>query len=299
MKRESFSLVHIHIWNPASGRFAMLAAQKLAIPYLLTEHDPFELSAIKDWLKKRLIREASKIITVSKKNQKLISTLYPFMKSRIVTIPNGIDTTWFESQLLSLSKSDREEYREDVFGADQETPIVTCIAELHKRKGIIYLLEAAKHFAMEEKKIKFVIVGTGEEKEGYMRFIKAEHLEDYVILLGRRHDIPQILSSSDLFVLPSLNEAFGLVLLEAMMAKLPIVATNNGGIPEIIDDGKNGILVPPKDSKALARAIEKLLNDEKLRETMSEKNHKDVKNLYDVKRMVKSTEEIYTSILKI
>lgn len=297
IQEEGIDLIHVHVWNPASGRYGFLAAQKMHIPYILTEHDPFKLSPFKDWIKKKLIADAAHIIAISEKNHELLAQLYPLLKSRISTIHNGIDTTWFESQLLSFSKSDEQEYRKNIFETDGETPIITCIAELHPRKGIIYALEAMKHFAEKEEKIKLVIVGSGEEKTIYEKYIKENNLKDYVILLGRRHDIPQILRASDVFILPSLNEAFGLVLLEAMMAKLPIIATNNGGIPEIIKDGENGLLIAPKNTQAIIEAIKKLTTLPDLVRKMSEKNYQDVKKKFDVKDMVKKTEEVYDLIL--
>ncbi len=307
IQKEKIDLLHIHIWNPASGRYGLLAAQRLNIPYIITEHDPFELSPFKSWIKNKLIKDTKGIIAISEKNKELLGKLYPSLKSRIVTIHNGIDTTWFASQLLSFSPLEKEKYREQIFeveerskkaGTEMTTPIITTIAELHPRKGLIYLLKACEILTKKDFNYKCIIIGEGEQRKEIESFIKTHQLEKYIILLGRRHEIPHLLAASDVFVLPSLNEAFGLVLLEAMMVGLPIVATNNGGIPEIIEDGKNGILVPPKDAQAIAEAIEKILSSSKLREKMSEKNQEDVRKKFEVKDMVKKTEEVYRSILQ-
>ncbi len=299
LKNEDIDVLHIHLWNPASGRYGILAAKKTRIPFIITEHDPFPLPAVKGWLKSKLIQGVSKTITVSQKNKELLCGLYPFLEDRITMIHNGIDTTWFESQLLSFSKSDREEMRKDVFHTDGSTPIITCVAELHPRKGIHYLLYAAENLAKKRENIKIIIVGSGQEMETYQHFIRSYQLEEYVLLLGRRHDIPQILKSSDIFILPSLNEAFGLVLLEAMMAGLPIIATQNGGVPEIIEHQKNGLLIPDQSDEAIVAALQKLLATPELCQEMSEKNQKDVKDTFDVKSMVKKTEEVYRDVLHI
>lgn len=307
IEKEGINLLHIHVWNPASGRYGLLAAQRLRIPYILTEHDPFELSPFKNWIKEKLIKDTKAIIAISEKNKELLGKLYPALKKRITTIHNGIDTTWFASQLLSFSPLEKEKYREQVFevnerspkaGTEMTTPIITTIAELHPRKGLMYLLKACEILTKKDLDYKCIIIGEGEQRKEIESFIKTHQLEKYIKLLGRRHEIPHLLASSDVFVLPSLNEAFGLVLLEAMMAGLPIVATNNGGIPEIIEDGKNGILVPPKDAQAIAGAIEKILSSPKLCEKMSEKNQEDVRKKFEVKDMVKKTEEVYRSILQ-
>ena len=307
IKKEGIDLLHIHIWNPASGRYGLLAAQRLNIPYIITEHDPFELSPFKNWIKEKLIKDTKSIIAISEKNKELLEKLYPTLKKRITTIHNGIDTTWFASQLLSFSPLEKEKYREQVFQVDERspkagteltTPIITTIAELHPRKGLMYLLKACEILTKKEFNYKCIIIGEGEQRKEIESFIKTHQLEKYIKLLGRRHEIPHLLAASDVFVLPSLNEAFGLVLLEAMMAGLPIIATNNGGIPEIIEDGKNGILVPPKDAESLAKAVEKILSSPKLREKMSEQNQEDVREKFEVKDMVNKTEEVYRSILQ-
>ncbi len=299
LRKGIIELLHIHLWNPASGRYGILAAKKVNIPFITTEHDPFPLSTVKGWLKKKLLQGVSKVIAISEKNKELLSVLHPSLENRITMIHNGIDTTWFESQLLSFSKSDREEFRKDTFHTDSLTPIITCVAELHPRKGIHYLLYAAQKLGKERENIKIVIVGSGQEMETYKHFIKTYQLEEYVLLLGRRHDIPQILKSSDIFILPSLNEAFGLVLLEAMMAGLPIIATRSGGVPEIIEHQENGLLIPPQSEDAIVAAIKKLLTSPELCQKMSEKNQENVKRKFDVKGMVKKTEEVYSDVLHI
>jgi len=307
IEKEGINLLHVHVWNPASGRYGFLAAQRLNIPYILTEHDPFKLSPFKNWIKKKLIKDARGIIAISEKNKEVLGKLYPSLKKRISTIHNGIDTTWFVSQLLSFSPLEKEKYREQAFeveerspraGTEMTTPIVATIAELHPRKGLIYLLKACDILAKKDLNFKCIIIGEGEQRKEIESYIKTHQLERYIKLLGRRYEIPHLLAASDVFVLPSLNEAFGLVLLEAMMAGLPIIATNNGGIPEIIEDGKNGILVPPKDAQAIAENIEKILSSPELRKKMSEKNQEDVRKKFEVKDMVKKTEEVYRSILQ-
>lgn len=305
--REKIDLLHIHIWNPASGRYGFLAAKSSHIPFIYTEHDPFILSSGKEWLKKKLISGASSVIAISEKNKKLLQKNYPFLKTKIQTILNGIDTTWFDSQIIGFSQSTLERYREQEFdvsernkkiGTELTTPIITTIAELHPRKGLLYLLEACKILAEKNINFKTILIGEGAQRKELEQFIEKNNLQLHVKLLGQRHDIPQLLKSSDIFVLPSLNEAFGLVLLEAMMAKLPIIATDNGGIPEIITNGKNGILVPPKNAQAIANAIEKLLSSPELVRKMSEQNQEDVRSTFDIKDMAKKTEEVYAELLQ-
>lgn len=295
--KEEVDLIHIHVTNPASNRWGLLAALRGHTPYVITEHDPFRLSMMKEWIKRKLITEAARIIAVSEQNKKLLTELYPFLANRITTIHNGIDTTWFESQLLSFSKSDRDRYRTSVFDNTDNAPILVAVAELHPRKGLIHLLKSAAQ--LQEKRIAFklVIAGEGRQRNELETFIAEHRLTQEVTLLGQRKDIPQILAASDIFILPSLHEAFGLVLLEAMIARLPIIASRSGGVPEIVTEGENGILVPPEDSAALTEAIISLINNPARAQEMSEKNHEKVRMQFDSKIMAKKTGEVYTTVL--
>lgn len=290
-------LIHAHIWNPASNRYAYLAAKATKKPLVITEHDPFILSPLKNWIKKRLLKNVTHVITVSEKNRELLRKNYPNIRGKITTIHNGLDTTWFESQLLSFSASERNQFREEEFKANEKTNVIACIAELHARKGLIHLINAAKILKEKDTPFKVIIVGKGPQQKKLEAQIKKSDLNEEVKLLGYQNEIPKILASSDFFVLPSLNEAFGLVLLEAMAAKLPIIATKNGGIPEIITNNITGILVPPGDGKSIAYAILRLLNDRKTAEKIAKNGYERVKKEFDIKTMVRKTEEVYAKVL--
>lgn len=298
LEKESFDLLHIHIWNPASNRYALLASKFVKIPTIITEHDPFQLSSLKHWLKKKLISHVKGMITISHDNDQLTKKLFPELKNRTRLIHNGIDVTAFSSQLLSFSESDREKLRKDVLQSDKKTDVIITIAELHPRKGLMTLLESAKLLTEQEQNFMLIIVGKGEQEAELRQYIAKNNLENHALLLGYRYDIPQLLAGSDLFILPSLHEAFGLVILEAMAAGLPIVATRSGGIPDIITEEENGILVPPKDSNALANAIKTLLSDKKRMKTMSSENYNKVSKQFDIKEMVKKTEEFYSAVME-
>lgn len=298
-KIEDFKidLVHAHIWNPASGRYAYMAAKAMKTPLLTTEHDPFVLSALKNWIKKKLIKNISHLIAVSEKNRELLEKNYPTLKGKTSVVQNGIDLTAFESQLSTFTKEDREKLREEIFKVSEKTSVIIAVAELHPRKGLLYLLEAAQKIQEKNQDFKIIIVGTGAQKKLLEKKIKKLGLEREVSLLGYQHNIPHLLAASEIFVLPSLNEAFGLVLLEAMAANLPIVATKNGGIPEIITNNVTGLLVPPAESSELAYAILRLLNNKDLAHRLAQEGHKLVKKMFNVQDMVKKTEAIYNTIL--
>jgi len=298
VKNRKIDLMHIHMWNPASCRYALMVANKYNIPTIVTEHDPFELTGLKGYIKSRLVRNVKKIISVSDANRQALSKLFPSLSSRIVTIHNGIDVTWFESQLLSFSEGKIKEFREKIFGVDNNYKVILSVAELHERKGLKHLIKAMPAILETDEKIKLVLVGTGPARNDLKQLALKEGVIDDVLFLGFRKDIPHLMASSNIFVLPSEKEAFGLVLLEAGIAGLPVVASFVGGIPEIIENNVNGILIPPKIPGKLAKSILEIFNNDFKRKSYIEEGYKHVKNKFDAKKMAEKTSVVYDEILK-
>ncbi len=156
-----------------------------------------------------------------------------------------------------------------------------------------YLIEAISTLKPKFPNIKLVIIGEGPERSELESQIKKLELEEFVILLGRRKEIPKLLKAANIFALPSRREAFGLVNLEAMITPLPIVATAVGGIPEVVTE--NGILIPPEDSKALAAALKKLITSAPLREKLAAAGKKRILSDFDARKMAEKYEKIYQS----
>lgn len=293
IKRHPCDLMHIHVWNPASCRYAFMAANKYNLPLVVTEHDPFELPKFKKYIKNKLMKHVQKIVTVSHSNEKLIQKIYPDLKNYTTTILNGIDSTWFESQLLNFSETKMKEFREEEFEADDNTKVILTVAELHERKGLEYLIKAMPAILKKMDNLKLIIVGKGPQQQELEKLIEKENLANNIKLLGHRKSIPKIMASANLFVLPSVKEAFGLVILEAMAAWLPVLASNVGGIPEIIEDGVNGFLIEPKNSEKLAEKILELFNENFKFEEYIKNAQLILKDKFDAKSMAKQYEKIY------
>ncbi len=147
--------------------------------------------------------------------------------------------------------------------------MIGTIAHLTDHKGHTYLLDAIPQVLKEFPHSFFLFVGDGELKDSLKTKSRILGIRDRVFFTGFREDIPEILSILDLFVLPSHLEGLCTSLMDAMYMGVPIVATTAGGIPEVIENGKTGLLVPPKDPIALAEAIIKLLKDKSKRETFA------------------------------
>jgi glycosyltransferase involved in cell wall biosynthesis len=142
----------------------------------------------------------------------------------------------------------------------------------------------------------FLVAGPGEHEDMLRQMIEAEQLTTHVRLLGYRNDVYELLQICTLFVMPSLWEGLGVVLLEAGACRVPVVATNVGGIPEVIEHSANGLLVPPKDEYALAEAIIQLLDNPEQRHTMAERGRRIVENQYSSAALAERMESLYESL---
>ncbi len=292
IQKENPDLIHAQIWNPMASKYAFLIAKKYQIPLIITEHDPFKLNFFKNIYKKLTLKIPQKIITVSKANQKLMASLYSKISSKIITIHNGI-----EENKNKITTQERNQIRKEIFQANTKSIIIFSAGTLHSRKGYKYLIQAIKKIINKYPQIKLIIAGDGPEKKDLEKLIFSLNLTDKIILLGQRDDINKLMQAADIFILPSIKEAFGLVILEAMQNNLPIIASKIGGIPEIIQSKNNGILTPIKDPQSLAQAIELLITNKNLREKMINYNQKYWQN-FSANKMAIETTKVYNQVLK-
>jgi len=296
IKEERIDILHAHIWNPASGRYAYLAAKSAKIPLITTEHDPFKLSFLKNLFKKTVLKHVKRIVTVSQNNKKILEKLYPKHKEKLEVILNGIDITWWQSQFLKFTEKDLHKIKTDLFKAKEDSLIVITVGELHERKGIKYLLKAIPEVIKKFPNVKFVIVGEGNKRTELEKLIRKLEIENNAILLGRQKEVPYLLKSSNIFVLPSIREAFGFVNTEAMITPLPVIATKVGGIPEIVKDKETGILVDPENSQALTKVLLELIPDLKKQESLALAGFDRVVKNFDARKMAKEYEKLYESL---
>jgi len=159
-------------------------------------------------------------------------------------------------------------------GLPRDVPLVLFVGRLLALKGVHHLIRAMVEVGARCPDARLVVVGGGEELPSLTRLGGELGLADRVVFAGERshEDVIRFMRAADVFVLPSLTEAFGIVLLEAMSCGLPVVASNVKGIPSLISDGQNGFLVPPRDEGALARTITRVLTDPEERAVFARTN---------------------------
>jgi glycosyltransferase involved in cell wall biosynthesis len=217
-------------------------------------------------------------------------------ESRIVVIRNGVDLNRF-AQPAEPARLQAE------LALPPQVPVVTVVSRLHRLKGIEHFLEATAILRARFPEARFLIVGeTNPQERDYQRELFALSarlgLADRVVFTGLRTDVPDLLAGTSVSVMPSLNEALSNVLLESMAAGVPVVATRVGGTPEVIEDGVNGLLVPPADPMALANAIGTLLADPSLASRLGRAGRRHVDERFSMARMVSATERLYQSLLE-
>jgi glycosyltransferase involved in cell wall biosynthesis len=184
----------------------------------------------------------------------------------------------------------------EAFWLPHGAPVVGNVAALVPHKGQRYLIDAAHLVVREIPDARFVILGEGELRDALERQVREQHLEKHVLLPGFRTDVLGCIKGFDLFAMSSVTEGLGTSLLDAMACSRAVVATRAGGIPEVVDDGVTGSLVPPRDHAAMAHAIVRLLKDNGLRKRMGEAGLARVSERFTVERMIAGTAAAYVLV---
>jgi glycosyltransferase involved in cell wall biosynthesis len=208
---------------------------------------------------------------------------------KIVTIHNGIDFDKYNFYASELAKEKLE------LSKDQK--YFGTIASFYNTKGYPYLVEAIKELRNSNwskfAKYSWVFMGDGPEKEKIIKLIQEAGLENKIKIISSQSDAAQYLKAFDYFVLPSVKEGLPYTILEAGLAQVPIIATNVGGVPEIITDDLNGLLVGPANPLSLSQAIKKLAGDDQLAQKLAENNLENIKNNFSLDKTLTKTEALY------
>ncbi len=291
LRQNNVDILHTHLFEPSViGLLAgTLARTKMRIE---TRHySDYHTRINKRWhvrLDQLCTRLSHGVIAVSQHTADHMIAEEQAPAEKLHVVLNGIDFT-----RVKLSENfDREKVRQE-FVAD-ETPLLLIAARLHPEKGYEYLFEAmTKLKASFNGKIKLLVTGKGALLTHYQAMVRTLGCDDVVTFLGFRKDLPDLMAAADVFVLPSVAEAFGLVLAEALYLGTPVVASRVGGIPEIVEEGIDGMLAPPADAQALADTIADLLNASTLRQQMAGAGREKVIGKFRFEDMVRSYETIY------
>jgi glycosyltransferase involved in cell wall biosynthesis len=284
------SIVHTHLFS--SRLWGTLAVRLSGVPAAIvhTEHNTSEWKGSRRAAADRVLSLLTdRMVAVSAPVRDSLVSCCRIAAGRITVIENGLN---FERMPAAVSRPELMRRLK----LPPESLLVGIVAALTPKKGHVYFLEAAARILSRRRDVRFLVLGEGEIRGDLERLAEEKGIGGNVHFLGSRPDAIEIIAAVDVFVLSSIREGLSLALLEAMALARPAVVTSVGGAAGVIESGRTGILVPPRDSPALAEAIDRLLADPDLRRETGERAAAAVRKRFDAGRMIRDYEELYRQL---
>jgi glycosyltransferase involved in cell wall biosynthesis len=288
-------LIHTH--DNKSHFLGRVVGRRLGIPVISTFHGQtkfgLELNIFKRTLYHWLVRKTDGLVTrfiaVSSelRNELLRRGIEP---CRISHIPNGIDADQFLASASAAPSRERE-------GLPDEAYVVGIVGRLSGEKGHRHFLEAVAPLCRERRNLRCLVVGDGPLRAALESDVTKLGIREQVVFAGFRRDIATMYALMDVVVLPSLGEGLPVTLLEAMAMGKPMVATRVGGVPEVIDDGRDGLIVPPANSDSLRVALDRMLQDTTFAERLGRAAAEKVRTRFSADLLARRTTEVYRQVL--
>ncbi|MGD2065244.1 MAG: glycosyltransferase family 4 protein [Dehalococcoidia bacterium] len=289
---EKFDVVHGLDVYSTMAIMVIPFARIFRIPCVLTCHTA-RGSAFQIFLQRVLgwmFRVGNRLIAVSQASARF-SYLLGFSERSVTVVPNGVDLSCFNGKIDPFAM------REELGIGDE--PIVATALRLIKGKSPELLISAFARVLKVIPSAKLVIAGSGQEEDNLSRQSKDLNIINSVFMMGKlpKERVAQLMAAANVFVLPSKMESFGLTLLEASAAGVPVVCANAGGIPEVFRDGFDALLYPPGDDDAMAKAMIRLIQDKELAKKLSA-NAVDTANKFTWERTAEQTLQVYEEVLQ-
>jgi glycosyltransferase involved in cell wall biosynthesis len=291
LRQHRVDILHTHLFDPSVVGLTAgwLAGTPLRV--MTRHHSNYHTRINKRWhvrLDQFCTALCHHVITVSEHTAQVMRDEEGAPAGKLRVVKNGVDFDRLRISSPRAVAAIRTEH------APSGELLLLHVGRLHPEKGYEYLFTALKHVRERTTRpVRLLIAGAGPFEPVYRSIVRALGLDDLVTFLGFRRDIVDLMQAADVVVLASVAEAFGLALTEALYLQKPIVATRTGGIPEIIDDQCDGLLVPPADPEALASAIVRLAHDDGLRSRIGVGGREKVMARFGFESMVRGYERVY------
>jgi glycosyltransferase involved in cell wall biosynthesis len=288
LRRQRIDVLHAHKFG--SNVWGTLIGQITRVPVVLAhEHTwSYEGNPLRRFLDRELVsRAADRFIAVSREDQRRMIEIEHIDPRRTLFIPNGV---------VSLPPASGRDVRAEL-GIDPHTPVIGAVGMLRPQKAHHVLVRAAALLAESGADFRVLIVGDGPERANLEQLTAELGLAHTISFLGARTDVPDVLVSLDIAVSCSDFEGSPLAVMEYMDAALPVVATDVGGLPDLIEPGVHGLLVAPKDPPALAAALAELLGDPQRARAMGERGRQRRRAEFDIDVLVGRLEDLYLELL--
>lgn len=302
--KEDADIIHAHIYGSSEAYFAGIVSLIRGIPIVWTAHGGLKVaSEINGWVKtiKRcydasfgrcMVWLSRKVVALTEDN------VFDYLRigakrDNIIVIPNGVNLEDFENVKCKTDTNDiRKRYKLD-------GPVILFVGRLEKHKGIPYLLNASRLVLNDYPNAKFLIVGKGSCQEEFKTLSKNLCVDSNIVFTGSvsREELLVLYSISDIFVLPSRHEGFGIVILEAMASNLPVVCFRVSAMQYVVQDYVNGILIEPFSDYHLSCVIKQLIDDKGLRKKFGDNARRIVEERYTWKIVVDKIEDMYKDVI--
>jgi glycosyltransferase involved in cell wall biosynthesis len=290
------TIVHTHMAK--AGAIGRIAARLAGVPIVVHTfhghvfHSYFDNVRTAAFLtaERLLARLSDRLIAVGDRQRDEIAAYGIGDRRKLVAVPLGLDLQPF------LAPTSRGALR-GTLGIADETPLVGIVARLVPIKAHETFLQAAALLVKQRPDVRFAIVGDGERRATLQAEARALGLDGLVHFLGWRRDLPAVYADLDVVCLSSLNEGSPVALIEAMAAGRPVVATAVGGVPEVVRDGISGLLVPPRDPRAMASAVDEVLATPERGRLLGLAARDGVYPKYGVQRLIRDVEALYHELL--
>jgi glycosyltransferase involved in cell wall biosynthesis len=291
----------LHINSSKAGGIGTLAGRLCRVPRIIFTAHGWAFNEDRTLWQKRIFKFlhwitillSHKTIVVSNGTRTQMD--WPLVQKKMVTIHLGRTITNFKTKDDARGTLEMNVQNTATRLIDYHTDFwIGTIAELHPTKRINRAIDSVCALVKQIPTLRFIIIHDGQQKEVLMQQVADLGLEEHVFFTGTIENAARLLPAFDLFVLPSKTEALGYVLIEAGQAGVSVVATNVGGIPDIIEDGKTGILVPPDNTPALTSALRTLITNDELRGAYARAHH-EKSMMFTLEKMVSETQHLYLS----
>jgi len=288
IKEENFDLLHAH--TRVTQVLSSAASKLTGKPMVTTAHG---------YYKRRFGRRlfgawGRRVVAISELVAEELKKSHRLPQSKIRVIFNAVDIPKFRQRLLEKNPA----LLRQEMGFGEKTFVVGCVSRLVRDKGHEVLIRAVAQLKKKKSDVALLMVGDGREKKRLLGLIRKLGLQKHAFLYPSESDITRVLSVIDVFAHPAIfREGFGLAMLEAMIAKVPIVASNIWAIHSIIRDRVNGFLVEPKDSKQLAETLEFIMEHPDLAESFAQNAYQMASQSYSMDRMARELESVYAEVI--
>ncbi len=285
IRQNHIDLIYL-INQPLTLFWGLLAGKLCAVPIISVIHSCVSIKSRRIIvLYRHLLPFVDRIILVAHQQKREVSFLRHIPQHLIRVIHNGVDPGEFARRVDEVAKCNS-------LALPSNCSIVGIVSRMETIKGIDIFCSAAKHILQQTDNVVFLVIGDGSQIDAFKQLSATLGLADKVHFLGTRRDIPELLQVMDVAVLASRTEALPMTVLEYMASGRPVVATDVGGVRELITDGITGFLVPPDNPTALAAKILQLLNNRELRTIIGDNAKRQINERFTLDITVRETEDI-------